>query len=137
MCNRYEKYVILFYSLIAILLVGCATLTTQLIKHREIPIPSILFNKAFDYVIMAGEDTGFELVKVKPVDKEIGLVKMVSKGALVKSLLLPVPMHKGYILKVSIKREETKATGIEMEISQIGGFSVRKKEMEEKTRALS
>ncbi len=120
------------YILIILFLGACATVTQPRI-YREIGYPAISYEKAFNYVIRAGDDIGFEPARYPKPDREKGIVTLMAKaetGERVVKALIFTPLWRHFVLEVHINREGAVARGVYLKVTQAGGATIQREEME-------
>jgi len=121
-----------FWLLLIFSLVGCATITQPKLE-RESTITPIPYEKAFEYVIKAGDDIGFEPAKYPKPNKEKGIVTLMAKaktGERVWKALFFSPLWTHLVLEIRINRDRNMATGVHIKVTQAGGVTIKKQEME-------
>ena len=120
------------YLLIILFLGACATVTQPKV-YRETSYPSISYETAFNYVIRAGDDIGFEPAGSPKRNKEKGIVILVPKAEtgerLAKAFFFTI-YWTDFQLKVRINREGNIARGVHLKVTQAGGATVKREEME-------
>ena len=120
------------YLLIILFLGACATVTQPKV-YRETSYPSISYETAFNYVIRAGDDIGFEPARYPRPNKEKGIVTLMAKaetGERVVKALIFTPLWRHFVLEVRINREGNIARGVHLKVTQAGGATVKREEME-------
>ena len=120
------------YLLIILFLGACATVTQPKV-YRETSYPSISYETAFNYVIRAGDDIGFEPARYPRPNKEKGIVTLMAKaetGERVVKALIFTPLWRHFVLEVRINREGNIARGVHLKVTQITGATIKREEME-------
>lgn len=120
------------YLLITLFLGACATVTQPKI-NRETSYPPISYETAFNYVMRAGDDIGFEPARYPRPNKEKGIVTLMAKaetGERVVKALIFTTLWRHFVLEVRINREGDIAKGVHLKVTQAGGSTIEREEME-------
>lgn len=130
---------ILIITIVWILHGGCATLPLVQPKiEKEFTTVPIPYEKAFRYVIEAGDDIGFEPAKYPKPDKEKGIVILLAKremGERVAKALFFSPLWTQFQLEIRVNREGETAEGVHLKVTQVGGATIKREETENLARA--
>lgn len=116
-----------------LLLSGCATVIQPKLERGDTITPSISYDRAFEHVIKAGDDIGFEPARYPKPDRERGIVTLMAKaetGERVVKALFFSPLWTHFVLEIRINRDGNMATGVHLKVTQAGGATVKKEEME-------
>lgn len=111
---------------------GCATVVQPKIS-KETSYPPISYEKAFNYVIRAGDDIGFEPARYPKPNKEKGFVNLMAKaetGERVAKALFFTPFWTHFVLGVRLIRDGNIARGVHLKVTQVSGVTIKREEME-------
>lgn len=123
--------------ILAIFFAACGTLTQPKITTEK-GYSQIPYEKAFEYVLRAGDDIGFEPAKYPKPDKEKGIVILMAKaetGERVAKALFFTVLWKHFVLEVRINRDGNIAKGVNLKVTQAGGATIKREEMENLVKA--